>query len=130
MISSYDRAVAGFKSLKVASVLSDFRSISCFVEQCSNNDFDVRPLMSKVKMFAPVFDVYVDYVQTLIRNSESMGLVSCRYLGQCCVVLKAFLLYDFGKIEQEDGKEGDSCCCYFKTLGLEDMARYASKIFG
>ena len=106
MISAYDRAVAGFKSLKVASVLSDFGAISCFVELCEKQKFDVDPLLSQIKMFAPVFDVYFDYVQSLIRHCELMGQATCRYLSQCCVVLKAFLLYDFGKIEQEDGKEG------------------------
>jgi hypothetical protein len=106
VISAFDRAVAGLKSLKAANVLSDFRAVSTFVSLCQSRNFDVRPLMSRAKMFAPIFDVYVDYVETLIRHSESMGVVSNRYLAQCCAVLKAFLLYDFGKIEQEDGKDG------------------------
>ena len=64
-------------------------------------------------MFAPIFDVYVSFVQSLIRHSESMGLVTCRYLAQCCSVLKAFLLYDFGKIEQEDGQDGKTLFAFF-----------------
>ena len=112
MISAFDRAVAGLRGLKVASVLSDFRAISGFVALCESRNFDVRPLVSRAKMFAPIFDVYVSFVQSLIRHSESMGLVTCRYLAQCCSVLKAFLLYDFGKIEQEDGQDGKTIFCF------------------
>jgi len=106
MISSYDRSVVGLKSLKVSSIFSDFQSLSGFIDLCEQQNFNIQPLQTQVKMFAPVFEVYVDYVETLFRHSQSMGLISCRYLAQCAHVLKAFLLYDFGKIEQEEGKEG------------------------
>ena len=107
LISAFDRAVAGLKSLKVASVLSDFESISGYVDLCEQSSFDVSPLLSQVKMFATLVEVYLDYVDRLCHHCEWMGVISCRYLSQCSHVLRAFLLYDFGKIEQEDGKEGE-----------------------
>ena len=107
LISTYDRAVAGLKSLRVSSVLSDFQALSCYISLCEQRNFDVQPLLAQAKMFAPLFEVYLDYVDKMSRHSESIGIVSCRYLSQCAYVLRAFLLYDFGKIEQEEGKEGN-----------------------
>lgn len=109
LISTYDRAVAGLKSLRVSSVLSDFQALSCYIDMCEQRNFDVQPLLQQAKMFAPLFEVYLDYVDKMSRHSEAIGIFSCRYLSQCAYVLRAFLLYDFGKIEQEDGKEGKKC---------------------
>lgn len=107
LVTSFDRAVSGLKSLKVASVLSDFEALSGFVDLCEQSNFDVSPLLSQVKMFSTLIEVYIDYVDRLCYHCELMGVITCRYLSQCSHVLRAFLLYDFGKTEQEDGKEGE-----------------------
>jgi len=46
------------------------------------------------------------FCKVLENRTDVLFVEGCRYLSDCASVLRTFLLYDFGKIDQEEGEDG------------------------
>lgn len=133
-VSTFDRSLAVFKTLSLRSVLTHFKSMNDFLKLCCANNYNLSPLMDILRTFCPIFEVFYEYCQVNLKTkmifTERLAIIKlksgfflliskvlqsrtddlfnegCRYLSQCASVMKTFLLYDFGKIDQEEGEDG------------------------